>query len=572
VLDARGRTVEAVAAYRQAIELKSDYAEAYSNLGIAYKALGRLDDALRYYREALRLKPDFADVHSNLGAALRLQGRLDEAAEACRRAIELKPDNPDALNNLGAALSDAARLDEAADALDLALRLRPRFPAAQLNLAGVRRRQGRANEAQSVILDLIAHRRDLPEAQAALGELLLDQGHATGAEAAFRQVIELRPDTAEAHNNLANALKLRGAPAEAEAAYRQAIRLRPDYVEAHCNLAHLLHEQGRTAELELAVDMALRQAPADPLQRARLQQAVELVVPADLLGRLHDETWTEALAAAIGRAAPGAYVLALGAESGAAAMLAARAGAKSVTVSEPRRLLAAALGEAAELNGFGQRIQIAAKAAADLKVGAELARPATLLIAAGIAGMPLAAALLPAIEAAKAGLLAAEARVIPAALTIRAMLVGGAALERLAYAARIGDFDLAPFDRLAPLALPLDAADLAAEELAAPVDLFVFELARTQRFPAERRRYGVPVTRAGRAAGLLCWLRIDLDGEVRIENAPGATGNRPRGQQPAWPPILYRFARPLDLAEGQVLHLIAEHDRWRMLICPLEVT
>ena len=55
----------------QAIAVDPQFADAYSNMGNAYKDLGRLDDAIRCYGEALKLRPDFADACSNLAAAYK---------------------------------------------------------------------------------------------------------------------------------------------------------------------------------------------------------------------------------------------------------------------------------------------------------------------------------------------------------------------------------------------------------------------------------------------------------------------------------------------------------------------
>ena len=64
-------------AYRQAIRLKPDYAEAHYGLGLAYANLGHWQEAVYAYRQALQLKPDYAEVlkpylaeaHANLGWA-----------------------------------------------------------------------------------------------------------------------------------------------------------------------------------------------------------------------------------------------------------------------------------------------------------------------------------------------------------------------------------------------------------------------------------------------------------------------------------------------------------------------
>ena len=47
--------------------LRPDSAEARYNLGIALKGQGKLDEAAACYRQALELKPDFAEAHNNLG-------------------------------------------------------------------------------------------------------------------------------------------------------------------------------------------------------------------------------------------------------------------------------------------------------------------------------------------------------------------------------------------------------------------------------------------------------------------------------------------------------------------------
>ena len=48
---------------------------------------GKLDEAVAAYRQAIRIKPDYAEAHSNLGNALKERGNLDEAVAAYRQAI-----------------------------------------------------------------------------------------------------------------------------------------------------------------------------------------------------------------------------------------------------------------------------------------------------------------------------------------------------------------------------------------------------------------------------------------------------------------------------------------------------
>ena len=51
-------------------------------MGNALKDQGKLEEAIEAYKKALSLKPDYAEAYSNMGNALKDQGKLDEAIEA----------------------------------------------------------------------------------------------------------------------------------------------------------------------------------------------------------------------------------------------------------------------------------------------------------------------------------------------------------------------------------------------------------------------------------------------------------------------------------------------------------
>ena len=119
------RLNEAAAAYRHAIRIKPDYAEAYCNLGTALRQAGKADEAIAAYQQSLAIIPQYADAHCNLSGVFFDQGKLDEAIVACRQAITLKPHLPEAHDNLGMALMQLGRMAEARIALEEAVRLAP---------------------------------------------------------------------------------------------------------------------------------------------------------------------------------------------------------------------------------------------------------------------------------------------------------------------------------------------------------------------------------------------------------------------------------------------------------------
>jgi tetratricopeptide (TPR) repeat protein len=98
------------------------------------------DQARDAYRHALELEPDHADAHVNLGRLLHEAGDARAAAEHYRRAIELTPANVIALFNLGVALEDLRMPEEAILAYRLAAEAG--LADAHYNLAYVYERRG----------------------------------------------------------------------------------------------------------------------------------------------------------------------------------------------------------------------------------------------------------------------------------------------------------------------------------------------------------------------------------------------------------------------------------------------
>ena len=74
-------------AYRKAIELKGDLAEAAFNLGVVLQETGLIDEAMRAYTQAYRLRPEsFGNIAMALTSASHGGLWLDEAS--LRRALE----------------------------------------------------------------------------------------------------------------------------------------------------------------------------------------------------------------------------------------------------------------------------------------------------------------------------------------------------------------------------------------------------------------------------------------------------------------------------------------------------
>src|SRR6202008_4456577 len=93
-----------------------------TNLGAALHEDGRTADAIAHYRRAIEIQPDYAPAFNNLGVALRASGSVDAAIDAYQRALSIAGDYPDAHYNLANALLERRRPTEAAAHFDIALR------------------------------------------------------------------------------------------------------------------------------------------------------------------------------------------------------------------------------------------------------------------------------------------------------------------------------------------------------------------------------------------------------------------------------------------------------------------
>ncbi len=143
-----GRHEAALADYDEAIRLKPDYADAYYSRGNAKSALGRHEAAFTDYNEAIRLKPDFAVAYNSRGIEKSARGRHEAAIADYGEAIRLKPDNAEAYNNRGVAKSALSRHEAAIADYDEAIRLKEDFALAYNNRGKENAMLGRVDAAR----------------------------------------------------------------------------------------------------------------------------------------------------------------------------------------------------------------------------------------------------------------------------------------------------------------------------------------------------------------------------------------------------------------------------------------
>ena len=99
-----------------------------ARLGDAYDGVGRTDDAVAAYKQAIELKPSFA-YYNNMGGILGRSGKLDEATAAYQKAAEMDPAQAaQAWRNFGITMYNVQKFKEAVEPLKKSTELDPKNP------------------------------------------------------------------------------------------------------------------------------------------------------------------------------------------------------------------------------------------------------------------------------------------------------------------------------------------------------------------------------------------------------------------------------------------------------------
>jgi predicted TPR repeat methyltransferase len=111
----QGRNAEAVKLMVAALEIDSEYVDAWSNLGVAYFKERDFVRAEFCARKAIEIAPDFANAWANLGMTLRARDSCEEALVAWGRALDLQPGMRNIAISYGHLLYRLNRLAEAVE-------------------------------------------------------------------------------------------------------------------------------------------------------------------------------------------------------------------------------------------------------------------------------------------------------------------------------------------------------------------------------------------------------------------------------------------------------------------------
>ena len=231
-------TAEAVELFLKAIDLDSEYAEAWAGLGDAYRhqvsygGLSRsvqLPKAEKAINRALAIDKDLAEGHAALGGLMSQLGRGEEAVYHLERAIELNPSYAPAYNWMALTLRGGGQLEEANEMLERGLEIDPLSAVLRANL----------------------------------GYNKIDFGqYAKGVEI-FKRLTETHPDSAFGYRGLTHSLVMQGSYDEAMPWALQAVLADPADVGWRVQVAYFLINLGDNASAAQWIESARELQPGN---------------------------------------------------------------------------------------------------------------------------------------------------------------------------------------------------------------------------------------------------------------------------------------------------------------------
>jgi tetratricopeptide (TPR) repeat protein len=260
-LQRAGRSEEAAAAYRVAIEKRPGSAMLWARLAQPLRALGKSQEPLDAMLKSVQADPNQAENWYTLALLQSDLGDKKSAIDSFRKSIGLDPEFADSRSGLGAVLAETGQVPEAEVELRGALKIRPALQSAHGYLGYLLANRGELAEA----VWHFGRAGDGAFYQLSYGITLARTNRLAEARAHIETSLQADPAQPLAHEVLGGLLEAAGRAPEAETQYREAIRLQPEFGKAHLDLGGLLARKGDKAGA--AGEFRLAQSDQDPQVR-----------------------------------------------------------------------------------------------------------------------------------------------------------------------------------------------------------------------------------------------------------------------------------------------------------------
>jgi tetratricopeptide (TPR) repeat protein len=310
-----GRTDEASAQYRKALEIDPKCARAFMRLAEFAGQQSNIQQQLTLLRQAVDAAPDNGDAHSQLAklyhqlgdaqqaelcelrarrfstpppmvdeamsevlffdvrinaAARQVNGLIasrqyDLAESKCRDLIRRAPENPEYLALLGSVLTLDERSEEAASDLRQALASFPNDQFLHHQLGKTLFVLGQEEEGLSHLRQSVALSGDHVAMQVGLGEALMGMDRLDDAAEVFERALEIEPSSVRALYDYGLVLQKLDRGAEALAVWEKSISIDPLQGDCYFQIGSLLAEMGDYRKSMQSLRKSLGLNPNDPM-------------------------------------------------------------------------------------------------------------------------------------------------------------------------------------------------------------------------------------------------------------------------------------------------------------------
>ncbi len=205
IRDSKNLLDEAIKEFVKAVNLDSNYYQAYNAMGVATLQLGNNSDAKELFETALKINPQFATAYDNLGNIALINGDLAAAEENFMKSLKYNTHNPTTMYHLGQVAVRQKDYNKALTWLNHSLHINP-------------------NSAPALTLQ---------------GECYLVQGNQAAAINSFKKAITAKPENSRAYINLANIYQKRSDAEFAMEQLKTVLAINPKYKDAIMRVADL---------------------------------------------------------------------------------------------------------------------------------------------------------------------------------------------------------------------------------------------------------------------------------------------------------------------------------------------
>ena len=205
IRDTRELLNNAIKEFVNAVNLDSNYYQAYNAMGVATLKLGNKKDAKELFQTALQINPQYATAYDNLGNIELIDGNLAEAEKLFQQSLKYNSHNPTAMYHLGQVAVRQKDYSKALTWLNHSLHINP-------------------NSSPALTLQ---------------GECYLVQGNQAAAINSFKKAVTVKPENSRPYLNLANVYQKRSDAEFAMEQLKTVLAINPGYKDAIMRVADL---------------------------------------------------------------------------------------------------------------------------------------------------------------------------------------------------------------------------------------------------------------------------------------------------------------------------------------------